>query len=182
MADVKEILAKIDQLGSSYQAMVLILNSVSDKISELQGLAGSDTLDTIIQWQLDFNQQIKSVNDLIKQQYSLLNQAPCPGCPAEDSTPDMMDHEDMPMDMSSEQAARSSSPSDFLVVEDKKKPTTWHLQVKRNGVPDHNLMGGAWAALHMGYRGNKYSGPNKQAALKKLKSLYKSEGMPCPKE
>ena len=82
----------------------------------------------------------------------------------------------------SEEAVRSSNPSDFLVVEDREKPSTYHLQVKRNGKPDHNLMGAAWAALHSGFRGNKYEGPSKQAALKKLKSLYKSEDMPLPKE
>jgi hypothetical protein len=82
----------------------------------------------------------------------------------------------------SEEAVRSNNPSDFLVVEDSEKPSTYHLQVKRNGKPDHNLMGAAWAALHSGFRGNKYEGPDKQAALKKLKALYKSEDMPLPKE
>ena len=72
--------------------------------------------------------------------------------------------------------------SDFLVVEDSDAPSTWHLQVKRNGTPDHNLMGGAWAALHEGYRGNKYEGPNKQEAVTKLKALYKSEDMETPSE
>ena len=69
---------------------------------------------------------------------------------------------------------------DFLVVEDSDKPTTWHLPVKVNGKPDHRLMGGAWAALHGGYRGNKYEGPGKAAALAKLRALYKSEDMPLP--
>ena len=53
---------------------------------------------------------------------------------------------------------------------------------KDNGMPDHRLMGAAWAALHGGYRGNKYGGPDKAAALKKLKALYKKEGMPLPSE
>lgn len=68
--------------------------------------------------------------------------------------------------------------SDFLVVESPENPSTWHLQVKRNGTPDHNLMGGAKAALTVGYRGNKYEGPNKQEAISKLKALYKAEEMP----
>lgn len=72
--------------------------------------------------------------------------------------------------------------ADYLVVEDPEKQSTWHLPVKVNGKPDHRLMGAAWAALHSGYRGNKYEGPNKQEALKKLKALYKSEGMETPKE
>lgn len=69
---------------------------------------------------------------------------------------------------------------DYLVVEDPKKVTTWHLQVKKHGKPDHGLMGAAWAALHEGHMGNKYAGPNKQEALDKLKALYKSEKMDLP--
>lgn len=75
---------------------------------------------------------------------------------------------------------RSDKPGDFLVVEDREKPTTWHLQVRRNGKVDHNLMGGAWAALHKGFRGNKYEGPDKAGALRRLIALYKSEDMPTP--
>jgi len=71
---------------------------------------------------------------------------------------------------------------DYLVVEDPAKSSTWHLQVKRNGKPDHGLMGAAWAALHGGYRGNVYAGPNKGAALTKLRALYTSEKMPMPAE
>jgi cation transport regulator ChaB len=70
--------------------------------------------------------------------------------------------------------------SDFLVVEDQEMPSTWHLQVKRNGKPDHNLMGGAWASLHGGYRGNIYEGPSKQKAISALKRLYNSEDMETP--
>lgn len=72
--------------------------------------------------------------------------------------------------------------SDFLVVVDPQKPSTWHLPVKRNGKPDHNLMGAAHGALmNPNYRGGKpYAGPNKQEAITKLKALYKSEGMPWP--
>ena len=69
--------------------------------------------------------------------------------------------------------------SDFLVTEDPEKPSTWHLQVKRHGKADHNLMGGAKGALtDPNYRGgNPYQGPEKSAALRKLKALYKSEGL-----
>lgn len=70
--------------------------------------------------------------------------------------------------------------SDFLVVADKEKVTTWHLPVKVKGKPDHRLMGAAWAALHKGYRGQTYAGPQKQQAISKLKALYKSEGMEVP--
>lgn len=73
--------------------------------------------------------------------------------------------------------------SHYLVVEDPKKSSTWHLRVKnKSGNNDHGLMGGAWAALHGGYRGNKYEGPGKSSALSKLKALYKSEGMDTPDE
>lgn len=69
----------------------------------------------------------------------------------------------------------------YLIVEDPEKPTTWHLRVRgTDGKLDHTLMGAAWAALHGGYRGNKYEGPNKQEAISKLTSLYKSEDMPTP--
>ena len=71
--------------------------------------------------------------------------------------------------------------SHYLVVEDPKEPSTWHLRVKDvNGNPDHHLMGGAWAALHGGYRGNKYEGPNKDKAIAKLTAMYKAEGIPTP--
>ena len=43
-------------------------------------------------------------------------------------------------------------------------------------------MGAAWAALHGGYRGNKYEGPNKGEAISKLRKLYEREGMPIPAE
>ena len=53
---------------------------------------------------------------------------------------------------------------------------------KDDGKPDHHLMGAAWAALHGGYRGNKYEGPDKQKAIKRLKQLYAREGMDTPAE
>lgn len=71
--------------------------------------------------------------------------------------------------------------SHYLVVEDPQAPSTWHLRVRNaNGAVDHRLMGAAWAALHGGYRGNKYAGPNKGQALAKLRRLYESEKMPVP--
>jgi cation transport regulator len=75
--------------------------------------------------------------------------------------------------------------SHYLVVEDAKKPTTWHLRVKdASGKLDHRLMGAAWAALTApgGHRGNKYAGPNKDAAIAKLRRLYASENLPIPGE
>lgn len=76
----------------------------------------------------------------------------------------------------------SDNPADYLVVEKGKdgNKDQLHLQVKTDGKPDHRLMGAAWAALHDGFRGNKYSGPNASEALSKLKALYKAEKMPIP--
>src|SRR4030067_2229216 len=69
----------------------------------------------------------------------------------------------------------------YLVVEDPEKTTTWHLRVKGpDGKLDHRLMGAAWAALHGGYRGNKYEGPDKQKGLAKLKKMYEDEDMSMP--
>ena len=79
-------------------------------------------------------------------------------------------------------AFKAGDPGDYLIVEDRTKPTTWHLQVKKKGTPDHGLMGSAWAALHSGFRGNVYSGPNKGEAIAKLRKLYKAEKMELPAE
>lgn len=71
--------------------------------------------------------------------------------------------------------------SAFLVVEDPELTSTWHLQVRdESGTLDHRHMGAAWAALHGGYRGSKYEGPDKQKAIAKLTQYYKSEEMPTP--
>lgn len=51
-----------------------------------------------------------------------------------------------------------------------------------DGTPDHRLMGAAWAALHGGYRGQKYAGANKDQAIKKLTSMYKGLKMETPSE
>lgn len=88
-----------------------------------------------------------------------------------------------------EEATKKEGPanypsSDYLVVEDPDKPSTWHLQVKKHGKPDHGLMGAAKAALTSpgGHRGNKYQGPNKSEAISKLKALYAREKMPWKSE
>jgi hypothetical protein len=71
-------------------------------------------------------------------------------------------------------------PSDYLVVGDPKKSTTYHLQVKKHGEPDHRLMGGAHAALFADHRGKPYMGPEKEQAKARLRELYRSEGMKWP--
>jgi hypothetical protein len=75
--------------------------------------------------------------------------------------------------------AERASPRQYLVVDEDGKG---HLPVRDtpDGPLNHHLMGAAWAALHGGYRGNKYEGPGKEAALAKLKALYRSEGMDLP--
>jgi HK97 family phage prohead protease len=71
--------------------------------------------------------------------------------------------------------------SHYLVVEDEESPSTWHLRFKAaDGTIDHRLVGACWAALHGGYRGNTYHGPNKAEALAKLKAIYKDQGWPLP--
>ena len=68
--------------------------------------------------------------------------------------------------------------SHFLVVEDPEAPSTWHLPVYGvDGKLDKRLLGAAKAALTVGYRGNKYEGPGKAEALKKLKALYEEQEM-----
>ena len=78
---------------------------------------------------------------------------------------------------------KSYPSSAYLVVEDAQSPTTWHLRVRdANGNIDHRLLGASFAALHGGYRGNTYQGPNKGEAISKLRKLYEREGMPVPSE
>ena len=72
------------------------------------------------------------------------------------------------------------TPGDYLVVEDPEKSTTWHLRVKRNGTLDRALAGAAYAALTVGYRGNKYGGPNAGEALANHKRIYASQGWDLP--
>jgi len=73
--------------------------------------------------------------------------------------------------------------SHYLVVEDEQKPSTWHLRVAgMDGKPDRRLMGAAWAALTVGFRGNKYQGPGKTKALLKLRQMYRQMDAPVPSE
>jgi hypothetical protein len=75
--------------------------------------------------------------------------------------------------------AERASSKQYLVVDDH---GIGHLPVRDSpqGPLNHHLMGAAWAALHGGYRGKKYEGPGKEAAIAKLKALYRSEGMELP--
>ena len=71
----------------------------------------------------------------------------------------------------------------FLIVEDPLEPKTWHLRIKDDdGKLNHRMMGEAWAALHGGFRGKEYTGPQRDEAIVKLRSLYKSEGLIVPEQ
>lgn len=78
-------------------------------------------------------------------------------------------------------AGRQLPASAFLVVGDPEKVTTWALPVRNaDGSPDARRMGAAWAALHGGYRGNKYEGEGKAQAIAKLRRMYADQGRPVP--
>jgi hypothetical protein len=73
--------------------------------------------------------------------------------------------------------------SHYLVVDNPQLVTTWHMLYKNpDGTINHRYMGAAWAALHGGYRGNKYEGPAKRDAIAKLTKLYEGEKMMTPTE
>lgn len=55
-----------------------------------------------------------------------------------------------------------------------------HLPTRRGGKLDPKLLGAAHAALTVGYRGNKYEGPDKEGALARLKKLYAEAGLDWP--
>lgn len=81
------------------------------------------------------------------------------------------------------EGGKSYPAKSYLVVGDKEQPSTWHLRVRdENGAPDHRVMGAAWAALHSGFRGNKYEGSQKSQAIERLKKLYLAEDLPLPDE
>lgn len=74
-------------------------------------------------------------------------------------------------------SASEKEDNGYLVID---KDGKGHLPTKKNGKIDHRLMGSAWAALTVGYRGKKYQGPDKTKAIAKLKALYKKEKMETP--
>lgn len=71
----------------------------------------------------------------------------------------------------------------YLIASDPQEPSSWKLRVKdENGQPDSSLMCATWAALHDGFRGVKFQGAGKLAAIAKLKKLYEAEDMTLPIE
>lgn len=79
--------------------------------------------------------------------------------------------------------ADGSHPADHYLVADSDDPGEWALLVKdADGNPDRRHMGAAFAALTVGFRGNKYKGPGKEEALKELKSMYHELGENYPGE
>jgi len=86
--------------------------------------------------------------------------------------------EDESLKVLTQKRGKESRPSgQFLVVGDKEKPDTWNLPTHQGGQLSPRLLGAAHAALTVGWRGQKYSGPGKEEALKKLKRLYKKAGL-----
>ena len=67
----------------------------------------------------------------------------------------------------------------YLIVDAEGKG---HMPVRDapEGPLNLDLMDVAWAVLHGGYRGVRYEGPGKLAAVKKLKALYRAAGMDEP--
>jgi len=103
--------------------------------------------------------------------------------PKADTEPDEADTEPDEAKVKKTEQDGEHPASHYLVVEDPQSPSTWHLRVRNAaGEVDHRLMGAAWAALHGGYRGNRYEGPGKQEAIAKLTRLYASQDMETPKE
>jgi len=75
--------------------------------------------------------------------------------------------------------------SSYLVVGDPQKVTTWKLKYKNaDGSLNPRLMGAAFAALTVGYRGQKVQLTRKQraSAKRKLKTAYKSLGKDMPRK
>src|SRR3990167_6847159 len=86
--------------------------------------------------------------------------------------------EDESLKVLTQKRGKESRPSgQFLVVGDKEKPDTWNLPTHQGGQLSPRLLGAAHAALTVGWRGQKYSGPGKEEALKKLKRLYRKAGL-----
>jgi HK97 family phage prohead protease len=84
------------------------------------------------------------------------------------------------IDLTSPQLTDEQRAVKYLVTE---SDGTTHLPyTDSDGKPDHRLMGAAFAALHGGYRGKKYAGPDKDKAIEKLTAVYKSEKMDTPEE
>jgi Mu-like prophage I protein len=85
--------------------------------------------------------------------------------------------------MSQEHEALKEKPkgkTKYLVIDD--EGYGYLPYTDENGTISHRLMGAAFAALHKGYRGSIYQGPNKQEAISKLKGIYQAEGLETPDE
>lgn len=149
-----------DQIGAMDFIITSLLRSMA-QYSTYSQLGGTELFKNLLDWQYRFNEQMSQAREVLK----------------------LLWEKQMDISMACVlEYASSKNPDDYLVVEDEEKVSTFHLQVKRNGKPDRNLCGAAWAALHQGHRGNKYKGPDKQKAIKKLKSIYEKEGWPLPNE
>lgn len=62
----------------------------------------------------------------------------------------------------------------YLVVEDRTKPATWYLRIRKaNGKLDRVAIKACWEALHEGTTSSriKYHGPGRDKAIQKLKEI-----------
>jgi hypothetical protein len=99
---------------------------------------------------------------------------------ADDDQDDVADLPEVERAVTKKEGGCEHPASHYLIVEDPEKVTTWHLRVKDcEGNIDNRLLGAAKAALTApgGHRGQKYEGPNKEEAIRKLKRLYKEQGL-----
>ena len=145
------------------------IQTVHDLASEMGGCSGAEAKAGQRFSESDLS-MVKTLHD-----HAVNLGAECPAKDTADST--------FKSGVTKTEGGESHPSSHYLVVEDAEKPSTWHLRVKnQKGETDHRLMGAAWAALHGGYRGNKYEGSGKAEALGKLKKLYKAEGLETPSE
>lgn len=158
-----ELTDKIKELQDQITTMIFIVESLQNSLSNaLPYISHGDPVkNNIFKYLLDLNSAIKSL-EIEKMSFKEL--------------PEVI------QSFSTLETSKSNNPDDYLVVEDKESPSTWHLQVKADGEYNHRLCGAAWAALHKGFRGNKYQGPKKREAIKKLKSIYKKMGWDLPQE
>jgi hypothetical protein len=117
------------------------------------------------------------VESILKQAETVEKEAETVGIASKETPP-----EAPPVD----EKAKSDKPGDYLVVEKPggDKVDILHLQVSKDGTPDHGLMGAAHAALMSpkGFRGQPYAGPDKDKAITKLKATYKAENMDWPED
>jgi len=186
-----ELSSQISELQSKYEALSLILSGICNKVAEItqyRDLMGTETFARLIEWQSNINAELMAVQAEMQNYFQKIDQIrqTLMGIPILAQEDDSMESESRvdKIKLMDEDAARSTDPDDFLVVENPELVSTFHLQVKKNGVYSRGLCAAAWAALFSsgGHMGNKYAGPKIAEAKKKLKAIYKKMGWEMPRE